>query len=403
MSSYDLPKGALHTMHHRFRRPLAAALCAALLLAAIPAPAAALTLTAVNDTLLPLSDSTMPARLGGEMYVPYSVFTALGVSAATEDGVLNLSAGGETLSFSPDEGYVYDQNLNSYASPAYHRNGTVYVPVKLCCGKFGFGYSTIEVAGEMVLRVTDGSAQSDSDFTTASAARIQSAINAYHGAPAERPAVQPSVPTEPPIPQVEEKPTHKPARVYLTFYGAPGAKTPAVLDALRDAARQAAFFLPTDTSLWSDDLVRRIVAEGHTPALLLRETADAAPDALTASLQAANDRLALLTGVQTRIVSTPDGCDKLTAAQRDALTAAGYRLWDTTLDAGDERQTAASAYATTAQHFASTDAVIVLRLHHTQATAEAVRSLCSYMSRQGIPTALITLTTAPLNTANDIR
>ena len=138
-----------------------------------PAPARALTLTAVNDTLLPLDDSTMPVRLGGELYVPYSVFSTLGVSSSVDGNVLSMSANGETLSFSLDEGYVYDQNLNSYTSPAYNRNGTVYVPVTLCCGKFGLGYSTISVAGETVLRVTDGSAQSDSSFTSSKSAEIE--------------------------------------------------------------------------------------------------------------------------------------------------------------------------------------------------------------------------------------
>ena len=58
-----------------------ALLCAALVILMMPAPARALTLTAVNDTLLPLDDSTMPQRLGGELYQPYSVFYSLGVSS----------------------------------------------------------------------------------------------------------------------------------------------------------------------------------------------------------------------------------------------------------------------------------------------------------------------------------
>ena len=51
-------------------------LCAALLLPLLPAQARAVTLTAVNDTLLPLNEGTMPARLGGEMYaVSYTHLT----------------------------------------------------------------------------------------------------------------------------------------------------------------------------------------------------------------------------------------------------------------------------------------------------------------------------------------
>lgn len=374
----------------------------------LPAPARALTLTAVNDTLLPLDDSTMPQRLGGELYVPYSVFSSLGVSSSLEGGVLSMSSNGETLNFSLDEGYVYDQNLNSYTSPAYNMNGTVYVPVTLCCGKFGLGYSTISVAGETVLRVTDGTAQSDSSFASSKSGEIESAINTYRGNPdaSSDPQVQPETPPapeEPPIPEVEEEPAQKPAHVYLAFYGAPTVNTPAVLDELDSAGRLATFFLPTDVSTWTDDTIRRIVAEGHTPALLLDADSSAAAEDLVASLAAANERLALLTGVSTRIVSNQDGCAALTEAQRDALVAAGYRLWDAALDSGDATQSAARAYATTAQRFASTDATLVVRLHYSRTTAQTVQSLAAYMSRQGIPSSRITLSNTPINGAGDTR
>ena len=385
-------------------------LCAALVILMMPAPARALTLTAVNDTLLPLDDSTMPQRLGGELYVPYSVFSSLGVSSSIEDSVLNMSANGETLSFSLNEGYVYDQNLNSYPSPAYDMNGTVYVPVTLCCGKFGLGYSTISVAGETVLRVTDGTAQSDSSFTASKDGETEWATHPWRGLPEQpdppaqpAPPPQPLQPEEPPIPEVEEEPAQRPAYVYLTFYGAPTSYTPAILDALDSANRQATFFLPVDTAAWTDDTVRRIVAEGHAPALLLDASSETDPDALAASLTPANERLALLTGVTTRIVSNQSGCKALTEAQRDALVAAGYRLWDAALDSGDATQSAARAYATTAQQFASTSGNLVVQLHHSRETAQTVQLLTAYMSRQGIPSPRITISTAPINGASDTR
>ena len=386
----------------------------------LPAPAGAVTLTAVNDTLLPLDDSTMPTRMGGELYVPYSVFSSLGVSSSSEGSVLNMSANGETLSFSLDEGYVYDQNLNSYATPAYSMNGTVYVPVKLCCGKFGLGYSTISVAGETVLRVTDGTAQSDSSFAASKSSEIENAINTYLGIPStpsdqtgpssgqtEAPGSQTETPSgqpeEEPIPEVEEQPTQKPASVYLTFFGAPNANTPAILDALNSAGRQATFFLPVDTSAWVDDTVRRIVAEGHMPALLLDADSETDPAALTASLAAANERLTLLTGLSTRIVSNDGGCAALSQTQRDTLVAAGYRLWDAALDSGDETRSAARAYATTAQQFAATSATLVVQLHHSRATAQTVQSLTAYMTRQGITSLRITWSDTPINGASDVR
>ena len=74
----------------RIKKIISCVLCAALLLTFLPAPAHAVTLTAINDSILPLDESTMPARLGGETYVPYSVFTTLGVSARRMTGVLDL-------------------------------------------------------------------------------------------------------------------------------------------------------------------------------------------------------------------------------------------------------------------------------------------------------------------------
>ena len=191
--------------------------------------------------------------------------------------------------------------------------------------------------------------------------------------------------------------------MYLTFCGAPDKNTAAVLDTLSESGRTAAFFLPVKSADWTDDTVRRIAAEGHTLALLLDADEKASGDALVEQLTLANERLRLLTGVQTRIVSVSTGCAQLSRAQRDALIAAGYRLWDATLDAGDEKGTAARAYAETAQRFSETDAAVVLRLHHSAATAEALAALSAYMTRQGIPSGTISLAITPINGADETR
>ena len=130
----------------------------------------------------------------------------------------------------------------------------------------------------------------------------------------------------------------------------------------------------------------------------------AAPEKITLTRkEGADNSVRLLTGVQTRIVSVSTGCAQLSRAQRDALIAAGYRLWDATLDAGDEKGTAARAYAETAQRFSETDAAVVLRLHHSAATAEALAALSAYMTRQGIPSGTISLALTPINGADETR
>ena len=116
----------------RIKKIISCVLCAALLLTFLPAPAHAVTLTAINDSILPLDESTMPARLGGETYVPYSVFTTLGVSASENDGVLDLSANDETLSFSTAEGYVYSHIFICIFRPAQRTTLSLYMTLNRC-------------------------------------------------------------------------------------------------------------------------------------------------------------------------------------------------------------------------------------------------------------------------------
>lgn len=162
--------------------------------------------------------------------------------------------------------------------------------------------------------------------------------------------------------------------MYLAYYGAPNENTAAVLDNLHDAGRQAAFFLPTDTSKWDDDLVRRIAAEGHTAAFLLQADSKTDGADMLADLAAANERLTLLTGVAARIAANQSGSDALTEAQRSVLIGAGYRLWDAGLDSGDAEKNAAEAYTQTVQYFASTSGVVVVRAASQQGNPETDRS-----------------------------
>ena len=149
---------------------------------------------------------------------------------------------------------MYDQNLNSYSTPAYEMNGTVYVPVKLCCAKFGFTYSSLTLQGENVLGVADGSAQSDSAFIAAHTKVIENTIDNYKdntsGSDRSNNTNNPHrqsrwtmIPSK--YLKVEEKPAKKPVRVYLAYYGAPNENTAAVLDNPHDA-RQAGGILPAD-------------------------------------------------------------------------------------------------------------------------------------------------------------
>lgn len=352
-------------------------------------------LTAVNDSFLTLSDSTMPTRQNGEYYVPYSVFSgSLGVRATYTNQVLTLSYGGNALTFNTAAGTVYDQNMKSYSSPAYSINGTVYVPVRLVCGRFGFSYSTLNSGDTLILRICSGSASlSDSEFLSSSSATIQSMLNAYNGVTA------PTAPGTSPAPNQPTAPVqHKPSSVSFVLTGPASEDTISILEALADTARKATFFLPADLSGYDNDLLRRIAAAGHEFGLL----ADADTPPTTTELAAANKKLFDATGLTTRLLFIEGGADALTAAQRDALTAAGFRLWDAThsVSADDSVSRTVSSLTTT---FSSIDSAVVLALPHAQNSGQIIREISSLMRTNAIPERPISLLTTPINRANDIR
>lgn len=400
-------------------RVLSLVLCTLFVAFILPYHASALTLTAVNETLLPLSDDTMPVRLGGELYAPYSVFGNVTDTAAYENEKVTLSSGGNVLVFSPDEGTVYDQDYNAYETPAYHRNGTVYVPVQLVCGKLGLGYSTQPVSNETLLRITDGtSTADDATFMQQYATEITGAINNYYGGVVSTPETQNTAateytpeaittqPAEEPNstpPTVEEAPTQRSSLVYLCFYGEMTKYTIEILDALRNENQKVTFFLPTNTESYDDDLLRRMVAEGHAIGLLLDVVQSEDTDVMIQALTDANTYLAFVTGMQTRLVTTAAGCDKLSSAQRNALFAAGYRMWDTTYDSEDTTLPPSESYASTVNLLISTDSPVTVRLGHGEHTATVSSWLSSYLIRQGISSPAIMLNATPINQADDDR
>lgn len=373
---------------------LAALLCLGLL--PFAGAAKSVTLTAVNDSFLPLSDGTMPTRQNGGFYVPYSVFSGgLGVHATYREQVLTLSAGSTALTFNTAAGTVYDQNMKSYTSPAYTINGTVYVPVRLVCGQFGFSYSTLNAGDTLILRICGSAATlSDSDFLSASSATIQSMLNAYNG------VTTPSTPggTTTPIPGAPAEVVHKPSSICFAVTGAANSETGALLDALGDASRQATFFLPVDLAGYDDALLRRIAVAGHGFGFSVRADTPASAEELAAAQQ----RLFAATGLTTRLLFVEGGADALNAPQRDALVSAGFRLWDATHTMAQGARAAQTVSSLTAA-FSSIDSAVVLALPHSEAAGQALGQISGYMRANAIPARAITLLTTPVNHADDLR
>lgn len=367
------------------------------------------TLTAVNNQLLPLSSSSMPTRKSGEYFVPYAVFQSLGLNTSynAQQQILLIYNLDNALRFSMPDGYVTDQAGNSYNTPAYSLNGTYYVSVKLVCSCFGMSFSMISGSVPVLRIVSDPSAMTDHAFLSANENAITQAVHTYqNGTPANSGsssatsgAVQqpdtPAVVQSPVVtPTPEEAPIH-PSLVYLAFTGALSEYTPQLLDVLNDTP--ATFFIAANALPEQDDILRRILMEGH--ALGLSLTADASvaqPEALLAQLDDANVRLGLACGVQTRLVMIENGADALSDAQQAALKNAGYRLWQARLDGQEHRISAARAAQSILNAFTQSAEPTVIRLRHLEDSVTELSYLLQSMRILSIPASNISITDTPV-------
>lgn len=380
------------------KRLLCAFLASALLVGGIEVFAApSLTITAVNDAFLPLSTSYMPTRIGGEYFVPYAVFSSggLGVRASYDSGqqMLTLSGGSRTLTYLIAQGYVYDQNMKSYDTPAYSLNGQIYVPVRTVCSVFGLSFSLIQSASAQILRICSSASLSDSSFLNNNKARLAELVNAYNSGTSS--TAEPSAP--------EEEETHKPSLVYLTFLNCPGEHTREILDVLEEYNRTATFFLTVEQAEEADPaILRRIVGEGHALGLALNAST-AAPETLVETAGRGNALLLEETGMTTRVITPLAGSGALTEGQLEALIGAGYRLWDTTLDSRDHELSAYRAANTVTTAFSRTDSPVVVRFRDRAATAPALRTVLGYMRTNSIASAGVSVLRAPINARGDVR
>lgn len=395
----------------RLKRLFAVLLACVLLMPLVPSSAATVTLTAVNDTFLPLSSSTMPIRRSGDIYVPYSVFTGtLGLRAYydAQQQTLVLQGTNTTLTFSLAQGYVYDQNMNSYSPPAYSTSGGIFVPVKLVCSQFGFSYSVISATNADVLRICNANAVlSDHVFINSAAGKIAEILDAYNNPQTGPGTSEPDSgssggasgePTNPDTPTTQPETVVRPSLVYLTFAGTTNEYTAGILETLREYGRPSTFFLPV-SDLGAEEFLRAIAIDHHSFGFLI--TADM--DDPLSLLTAANTALFSATGLTSHLIMVDGGCHQLPQSTRDSLINAGYRFWDATLTASDNNRSASRASSEILAAFAATTTPSVLCLHHAAATAQTLSSVLSDMTAHQVASLNITLSDPPINLVGESR
>ena len=315
----------------KFRRllclPLIAALCLGLMVP-LPAQAADIYFTSVNDRLLPLTSDTMPTWSKGVLYVPYTVFDSrateanLGLSSSYSKGEnqVTIYKLRQFLQFDLNNGTCQDGITGeSYQAHAIMRNGIPYVPVGTVCRFFDLEYSYTTIAQGYLVRIkNDAVILSDSKFIDGASNLINRRLREYNQSIAPAPETDPTPVT--PTPSVTEEEDPSDVRVYLAFRFQEREGLEEILDALDDAGVCALFLMTPQLLEEESALVRRMLASGHSVGLL------AEGDSLEETRQLLSRGNALLEGtlcLRTTIACVPKD-------QRSALEE-GWVCWSETM------------------------------------------------------------------------
>ena len=258
---------------------LAAALCAALALGiAIPAFGSSGTvyLMAVNERVLDVTAENMPTVMNGVLYVPYTMLSIrdtglnLGVSTqySTTRRTVLVSDGQIGIVFELQTNSARDLQGNPVPARAMVRNSMTFIPIDYLCTYFGtISCSRVNSKYGIVIRVTNGSSVlRDTEFVNAADSRLADSLRDYispsgSSAPTASPSARPSTfPPKPSDPLIE-------AEVLLALRWGEQAEE---LARLLERRGERAMFLFTAAELREqDDMVRRLIAAGHTVGLVL--------------------------------------------------------------------------------------------------------------------------------------
>ena len=305
------------------KRWFAGLLCILLLLQlGVPARAAgSVYFVAAEESVLPLTDATMPFWSNGYLYVAASVFTNLGISVInnTAKSMTVLEKDRRALLFDWKRGTAQDSSGTIYTPGTVQSGGVTFVPASMVAGFFGLQYSVTDVAnGHLVWLRSPDFGMSAREFANAATYNIEDRYNSYTAA---KNSTQPAEPdtSEPDTPEVPAAG----ARIHLCIEAS--QSTSSLLSALDRSKGWAAFYCTPDYLEENGSLLRQMTASGHGIGILLDGTAG---ESLEEQLRRGNDALYRATLTKTRLVYLRD--PENGAVQ--ALENMGWRCLTPTLD-----------------------------------------------------------------------
>lgn len=272
-------------MKRIFRKAAAWLLAAALALTLAPgrgrAALSGVYFTAVNGVLMDLTAETMPFLSNGVLYVPHTVFqgTDLGVNYARNYSMhlAILYTMDMDLRFNLEEQTVEDKEGQSYEGHAIEKGDYIFFPLDMVCRYFGLSWTYRSTDTVPLIRVTSGvQILSDEKFIDAAAGRMAGLYSAYESQVQQQGGAEEGGPYLPIAGQ----------QVHLVIAGQSGEEARQALSLLAAADAQATFLLTADQLELDGDLLRGVVAGGHSAALLILGQT---PEEVEAELERARD------------------------------------------------------------------------------------------------------------------
>lgn len=387
------------------KKRLTAALCALLVLCTVlsvvltstAAQKESLYFMAVNDTVLDLADETMPRMIGGELYVPYTMFdpnatngASLGVFSVYNRarGTLMIYARSKTLVFDlTNETATFDNK--ECQGKAVIRNSMVFVPVDMVCGLFDLTWSWIVMERGYVIRVKNNDVVlPDRDFANAATYAVEGRYQKYlQGKVTENPQPESSdppassSPVVTPPPEVTTTPSvpgdvleAEDARVYLGVRMESGEGFEELLSRMKESGVFAVFFCGVEELAARDDQIRALLAGGHRIGLIL--DADTVEGQLE-QYKEGNRLLARIAHMETAVCMS----ENLTRAQRTELEKS-VCLWQTTLNGRAEGRTQTRQVNAVVENIFPRRTYFVL-LDDSRQSARALASILSQLMEEG--------------------
>lgn len=355
---------------------------------------------AINDHFFDaeLSSSTMPIKLSGVIYVPYTVFDrdvaqanfkiSYGLKREGGEYTLTLYSVSGALIFDLNRGITTDVHGNSVSMRAVLNNGRPFIPIQAVCNYFNtlagmtliqYVYTDTEYGALIRLRNEEASL-SDFMFRQSALSYMQYRANKYLQNQAPQPSSAVPSTTTPSSPSVTpqtggEQDGQPDTAVYLAFRCEGAGSLPDILDTLAQEGVTALFLFQPEQLEAQAELVRQVVGRGHSLGLLV--PGGSAAEALEA-LEQGNTLLEQIAWTRTRI-ALADGADSQVVQK---LEDAGWHCWQGNVDGA----TGTSAVGRANRIYASVEdqrRVARITMDDTELSAGALDRLLPRLQEEG--------------------